>query len=157
MGRMYDIIVLEPTSSDIGIQTVKHGRLYGEAFYYNEYYRVTSSNVGLTGWVKRLRAGHGKASLVVADQTTPIISLRAIAIADQDGAFPDRALAEFSYHGAAPDLVAALLAQGAATILYTRGLVESAGGGGVVTPAVLGTDFVERLGRVGVEIRGELI
>ncbi|CAL3969455.1 unnamed protein product [Diplocarpon coronariae] len=135
----------------------QEGRWYGEGFYYNEYYRVTSSNVGLTGWVKRLRAGYRKASLVAADPATPIISLRAIAIADQDGAFPDRALSEFSYHGSAPDLVAAFLAQGAATILYTRGLVARVGGGGVLTPAVLGMDFVERLSRVGVEIGGELI
>ncbi|KAK6581310.1 hypothetical protein PZA11_006001 [Diplocarpon coronariae] len=92
-----------------------------------------------------------------SDPATPIISLRAIAIADQDGAFPDRALSEFSYHGSAPDLVAAFLAQGAATILYTRGLVARVGGGGVLTPAVLGMDFVERLSRVGVEIGGELI
>lgn len=85
------------------------------------------------------------------------ISLRAIAIAAQEGPFPDRALAEFSYGNTAAHLTAAFLAEGAATILYTKGLLKRVGGGGVLTPAVLGNEFVERLGRVGVEVRGELV
>lgn len=114
------------------------------------------------GWVRRLcsqdRAG-GLASSNFLNENNNInnISLRAIAIAAQEGPFPDRALAEFSYGMSSAHLTAAFLAQGAATILYTKGLLKRVGGGGVVTPAVLGAEFMERLGRVGVEVRGELV
>jgi len=100
------------------------------------------------------RSSESKAN---GDSNSNNISLRAIAIAAQEGPFPDRALAEFSYGKSAAHLTAAFLAEGAATILYTKGLLKRVGGGGVVTPAVLGNEFVERLGRVGVEVRGELV
>ena len=119
------------------------------------------------GWVKRLccqdeRKGLGSSSSNSSIRSSEnsndrYISLRAIAIAAQEGPFPDRALAEFSYGNTAAHLTAAFLAEGAATILYTKGLIKRVGGGGVLTPAVLGNEFVERLGRVGVEVRGELV
>ncbi|KAG4428875.1 hypothetical protein IFR05_015636, partial [Cadophora sp. M221] len=154
------------------------GRLYGDDFYYNEYREMKSSRDGVRekmglGWVRRLccqdravggagGSSSGLASLNLANENNNIInvnniSLRAIAIAAQEGPFPDRALAEFSYGMSSAHLTAAFLAQGAATILHTKGLLKRVGGGGVVTPAVLGVEFVERLGRVGVEVRGELV
>ncbi|KAH7410687.1 hypothetical protein BKA64DRAFT_359911 [Cadophora sp. MPI-SDFR-AT-0126] len=157
------------------------GRCYGEDFYYNEYREVKACREGVRekmglGWVKRLccqeerRIGVGSSSSMSSLSShesnmkgtsngngKSSISLRAIAIAAQEGPFPDRALAEFSYGNSAAHLTAAFLAEGAATILYTKGLLKRVGGGGVLTPAVLGTEFVERLGRVGVEVRGELV
>ncbi len=85
------------------------------------------------------------------------MSLRAVAIADQQGPFPDRALSELSYTGTPEELTAALLVQAAATILYTKGLAKVVGGGGVLTPAVLGSELITRLGEVGVEIEAGLV
>ncbi|PVH78428.1 hypothetical protein DL98DRAFT_656140 [Cadophora sp. DSE1049] len=152
------------------------GRCYGEDFYYNEYREVKPCREGVRekmglGWVRRLcgqeeRRGQGVGSSnsslgsrenKVSSNSNGNISLRAIAIAAQEGPFPDRALAELSYGNSAAQLTAAFLAEGAATILYTKGLLKRVGGGGVLTPAVLGMEFVERLGRVGVEVRGELV
>ncbi|KAH7346305.1 hypothetical protein BKA65DRAFT_585249 [Rhexocercosporidium sp. MPI-PUGE-AT-0058] len=151
------------------------GHYYGEDFYYNEYREVKSregvrEKMGL-GWVRRIYCqsqapkGGSTSSNFSKESNSKIdsignsnnISLRAIAIAAQEGPFPDRALAEFSYAESSAHLTAAFLAQGAATILYTKGMLKRAGGGGVITPAVLGVEFLERLGSVGVEIRGELV
>ncbi|KAI9048797.1 hypothetical protein LZ554_007628 [Drepanopeziza brunnea f. sp. 'monogermtubi'] len=139
------------------------GRLYGENFYYNEYYEeARAPDVGKPtrglGWMKKLSCSRREEPLEVAEvERKPHISVRAIAVADQEGAFPERALAEFSYQGTSTELVAAFLARGAATILHTKGLLEKVGGGGVLTPAVLGMDYVDLLGRAGVEISGELM
>lgn len=84
------------------------------------------------------------------------ISMRAVAIADQEGPFPDRALVELSFSGTYEELSAVLLIQGAFTILQEHELRKKVGGG-VLTPAVLGIEFVERLKRVGVEIESSLI
>ncbi|KAK0120188.1 hypothetical protein ONS95_011594 [Cadophora gregata] len=149
------------------------GRSYGEDFYYNEYREMRPCREGVRekmglGWVKRLCCQEERRGQAVESSSSSFSSseekvdsgkttLRAIAIAAQEGPFPDRALAEFSYGKSAAHLTAAFLAEGAATILYTKGLLRRVGGGGVLTPAVLGMDYLERLGRVGVEIRGELV
>ncbi|KAJ5040897.1 uncharacterized protein L3040_005456 [Drepanopeziza brunnea f. sp. 'multigermtubi'] len=139
------------------------GKLYGENFYYNEYYEAERApdlrepRRGL-GWMKMLSCSRREEPPEVAPvERKPHISVRAIAVADQEGAFPERALAEFSYKGTSTELVAAFLARGAATILHTKGLLKRVGGGGVLTPAVLGMDYVDLLGRAGVEISGELM
>lgn len=136
------------------------GKFYGENFYYNEYHEVASASEGLRsrihlGWMKRL-CRHEKTVRSIAETEKQRISYRAVALADQEGPYPDRAMSELSYCGSSADLTAAFLAQAATTILHTKGLVKRVGGG-VLTPAVLGTDYLDRLDQVGVGIRGELV
>jgi short subunit dehydrogenase-like uncharacterized protein len=76
-----------------------------------------------------------------------------VAIADGSEA---RALAKLSYPGGPYHITAAFLAQGAATILFEDGLVQRVGGG-ILTPAVIGQPFIERLRGVGVTIDTEML
>lgn len=62
-----------------------------------------------------------------------------------------RALAKLRYGKGPYHITAAFLAQGAATILYEEGLLERVGGG-ILTPAVLGHAYIERLRGSGVTI-----
>lgn len=82
--------------------------------------------------------------------------MRAVAIADQEGPFPDRALAELSYSGSFEELTAVLLVQGATAILSDHELRKKIEGG-ILTPACLGMGFVERLRSAGVEIESTLV
>jgi short subunit dehydrogenase-like uncharacterized protein len=82
--------------------------------------------------------------------------MRAVAVADQEGPFPDRALAELSYSGSSEGLITVLLVQGASAILSDHGLRKKLGGG-MLTPACLGMPLVERLRSAGVEIESTLV
>jgi short subunit dehydrogenase-like uncharacterized protein len=84
------------------------------------------------------------------------VSLRVVAIADQEGPFPDRALAELTFNGEMAQLTAVLVAQAAATLLLT-GNISRKVGSGFVTPAVVGKSYVERLRGVGVDIECSLV
>jgi short subunit dehydrogenase-like uncharacterized protein len=84
------------------------------------------------------------------------IELFAVAVADEDGPSATRALAKLRYAGGPYHITATFLAQGAATILYEEGLIERVGGG-MVTPAVLGQPYIERLRSSGVTIDTEML
>lgn len=71
-----------------------------------------------------------------------------MAIADEASVSAPRALTKLRYPGGTYHITAALLSQGAATILYEEGLVEKVGGG-ILTPAVLGQSYIERLRTAG--------
>jgi short subunit dehydrogenase-like uncharacterized protein len=79
-----------------------------------------------------------------------------VAVADEPGASPTRSLAKLRYAGGPYHITAAFLAQGAATILYEEGLVRRVGGG-ILTPAVLGQPYIERLRSSGVTIDREIV
>jgi short subunit dehydrogenase-like uncharacterized protein len=79
-----------------------------------------------------------------------------VAVADETAPSPTRALAKLRYAGGPYHITAAFLAQGAATILYEEGLVGRVGGG-ILTPAVLGQPYIERLRSSGVTIDTEVL
>lgn len=74
-----------------------------------------------------------------------------MAIADEAGQSPTRALAKLRYAGGPYHITAAFLAQGAATILFEESLLKRVGGG-ILTPAVLGQSYIERLRDTGMTI-----
>lgn len=82
--------------------------------------------------------------------------MRAVAIADQEGPFPDRALVELACTGTLEELTAVLLVQGATTILHDHDLRKKLKGG-IFTPALLGMSFIERLKGAGLEIESTLV
>ena len=79
-----------------------------------------------------------------------------MAVADEANPSETRALAKLRYAGGPYHITAAFLAQGAATILYEEGLVRRVGGG-ILTPAVLGQPYIERLRSSGVTIDNEIV
>lgn len=79
-----------------------------------------------------------------------------MAVADETAPSPTRALAKLRYAGGPYHITAAFLTQGAATILYEEGLVGRVGGG-ILTPAVLGQPYIERLRSSGVTIDTEVL
>lgn len=82
--------------------------------------------------------------------------MRAVAVADQEGPFPDRALAELTCVGTREALTAILLVEGATTILHDHDLIKKLEGG-ILTPALLGIPFIERLRGAELEIESALI
>lgn len=129
------------------------GKRYGTNFFYNEYEEVPNT-------IEGIRARMGKRRRVIdvgcRKDKESRLSLRVVAVADQEGPFPDRALAELSYHGDIVQLTAALVVQAAATMLYNNEWLKRIGTG-FLTPAVLGKPFVERLRGIGVEIETSLL
>ena len=90
------------------------------------------------------------------------IALEAIAIADTTeergdaGTRPVRARAVFSHPSGSYHFSGILLAQAAASLLYTRKL-EGGYTGGCLTPAFLGDDFVRRLQEFGAVMNTETL
>jgi short subunit dehydrogenase-like uncharacterized protein len=95
-------------------------------------------------------------TLCCSKEKDPKINLRVVAVADQEGPFPDRSMAELTYTGGPVQLTTILVAQLAATLLYTKNLSKRTGCG-FLTPAVLGNPYLERLSGVGVDIESSLL
>lgn len=129
------------------------GKQYGSNFFYNEYEEVPNT-------IEGIRARMGKRRRVVdvgfRKDKEARLGLRVMAVADQEGPFPDRALAELSYDAGIAQLTAALVVQAAATMLYNHEWLKRIGSG-FLTPAVLGKPYVERLRGIGVEIETSLL
>lgn len=136
------------------------GTEYGANFYFNEYDSASSTFQGvwkmlnakllgiflLLGPLARVflpKEGDGPDPETTRHTLT---ELEAVAVADWDS--DKRALARLKFVGDSYHLSAAVLAQGAASLLYTREL-QSGHKGGNLTPAILGEDFVERLEAAG--------
>lgn len=147
---------------------------YGPKFQYNEYDKVSSTAVGLfrilntlllnTALKFRLFRSIAKIFLPVSGEGPDVektrysrVKFEAVAIADSnDGGNPPRAYASFSYPSGAYHTTALFLAQGAASLLYTRSL-EGQMIGGCLTPAFLGADLIRRVQEAGATFKVNLI
>lgn len=89
----------------------------------------------------------------VESQHKQTVGLQALAVGE-DG--KTKALSRFKYPGGTYRTTAVFLAQGAASLLYKRTLL---GGheGGILTPAILGQDFVDRMVNAGAEFETRLV
>lgn len=144
------------------------GRLYGPRFTYQEYRKVRNRAVGtgvhlamgllylvmvtpLLRWIAKrfvYEPGQGPSK---ESTMNDLIEYRAIGTADQDSSRRKRALATFRYEGGTYYLSGLLLAEAAMVILRNDDLPDKLGGG-VLTPAMLGQPFVDRLRSAGVSI-----
>ena len=142
------------------------GKYYGPNFQYSEYLRVRNTFYGVIvhfsfvfGALALLlpplrwllgkfvyQPGDGASKETTKDES---IEYRAIATADQNTATPRRAIAKFRYDGGMYYLTGILLAEAAMVILRDEDMVRKLGGG-VLTPAMLGQPFIERLQKAGV-------
>lgn len=170
---------LSPSSfSDLQNRAVVHrtwglldgGNYYGRNFRYSEYNKVSSTIAGIVDILKahgiklmftlpplRLIArmilpkpGDGPD---VEKEKNAIVEMEAIALADStdDDSTVPKVHGKIRFSGGPYTATAAFLAQGAASLLYTRKL-EGGVEGGCLTPAFLGADLVERIQEVGAEL-----
>lgn len=149
------------------------GKVYGPKFTYEEYAKVPNKATGvalhfvvcllslalaspLIRWLlKKLiyAPGQGPPKELTKDES---IEYRAVGTADQNSPTPKRALARFRYDGGIYYLTGLLLAEAAMVLIQNDGLIKELGGG-LLTPAMLGQPFVDRLRKVGVIIEADLL
>ncbi|RAO72956.1 uncharacterized protein BHQ10_008968 [Talaromyces amestolkiae] len=183
-GIRHDAVLgtLSPSSfSDLQNRAVVHrtwglldgGNRYGLNFRYSEYSKVSSTIAGIVDILKAkgirlmftlapLRAilriilpkpGDGPD---VEKEKNAVVDMEAVASADsEDSSTSPKVYARFKFSGGPYTATAAWLAQGAASLLYTRKL-EDGVVGGCLTPAFLGADLVERIQAVGAELEIKL-
>ena len=149
------------------------GNFYGQRFQYNEYLRVRNSFVGTAlhyafafgalalaippfRWlVKRFvyAPGEGRSKDLTKNE---VMEFQAIGIADQGVPSPARAFAKFKWEGGMYHLTGVLLAEAAILILRDETLAKRLGGG-LLTPAMLGQSFIDRLKDAGIIFEAKLI
>ncbi|KAI0145153.1 Saccharopine dehydrogenase-domain-containing protein [Xylariaceae sp. FL1272] len=147
---------------------------YGKDFTFFEYQKVSSAMSGLMQVIATAAMGailnspfmaHMLKRVVPEPGTGPDVEktvaspfkfeMVAIGEADKDGK-GRRAYAVMEYPSDSYHFTGASLSQGAASLVYKR---EFVGGftGGVLTPAILGRDFVDRLKGVGVKMEVKML
>ncbi|KAL1885221.1 hypothetical protein Plec18167_001878 [Paecilomyces lecythidis] len=85
------------------------------------------------------------------------VEYRGVAIPDADTAKPKRALGRLFYEGDMYTLTGVFLAEAAMVILENEAKIKKVSRGGMVTPASLGQEFVDRLDKVGCHIDTRLV
>ena len=152
---------------------IDRGNYYGHNFKYKEYMRVRNSFIGVAlhfaiafGFValtvppvrwllKKLVTAPGQGpSREAADRET--IEFRSIATADQDGSDPKRAFARMRWEGGMYYLSGVFLAEAAIVILRDETTAKRLGGG-LLTPAMLGQPFLNRLRKAGLKFETQLM
>ncbi|KAL9608630.1 MAG: hypothetical protein Q9167_006551 [Letrouitia subvulpina] len=149
---------------------------YGPSFQYQEYSRARNKFAGVMAhfvitlvlnaltipplrWLLQIVAhnvyapGQGPSK---EDTTGDSLELRAIAEADQQTSKPKRAMAKFRWQGGLYHLTALLAVEAAMVILNDDGIVERLGGG-LLTPAMLGQPYIDRLRNAGVVFESRLM
>lgn len=139
---------------------------YGPRFHFNEYMKVRNVFIGaavhfllaiamvalalppLRWLVKKFvfAPGHGPSKEVTSKER---IEYRTIAIADQDTPTPKRAFSRMRYEGGMYYLTGVFLAEAAITVLRDDTIAKKLGGG-ILTPAMFGQPFIDRLRRAGI-------
>ncbi|GAD91801.1 saccharopine dehydrogenase, putative [Paecilomyces variotii No. 5] len=147
---------------------------YGPRFYFRHYVHVRNAFVGVVfhyafligillltippiRWIlnKLIYApGQGPSKeQCVRDK----VEYRGIAIPDADTAKPKRALGRLVYQGDMYTLTGVFLAEAAMVILENEVKIKKVSRGGMVTPASLGQEYVDRLDKVGCHIETRLV
>lgn len=139
---------------------------YGPGFYFRQFLRVRNALVGalfhlafmlglgllLIPFVRSLlrkvvyAPGSGPRR---EDGVNDRVEYRAVATADQNVAKPKRAFGKLMYGGNMYTLTGLLVAEAAAVILQNEENVKKVSRCGIVTPATLGQEFVDRLEKLG--------
>lgn len=139
------------------------GNFYGQHFQYNEYMRVRNSLVGFAvhlavafgmlalsmlpiRWLLKkcvYRPGEGPAKEAAKRN---FVEYQAVATADTQP--PTRAFAKVRWDGSLYSLTGVLLTE-AAILILRDGTIAKSLGGGLLTPAMLGQPFIDRLKRAG--------
>lgn len=142
---------------------------YGRRFYFHQYLHVRNAFIGaavhvglLVGvsllmippvrWLLRKFVYAPGQGPTTQDSQNDRVEYHAVATADQDEPTPKRVFGKFTYHGSMYVLTGLLIAEAAMVVLDQEEKVKKVSRGGIVTPATLGQDYVDRLEKVGVDI-----
>ncbi|KAI0095902.1 Saccharopine dehydrogenase-domain-containing protein [Daldinia grandis] len=146
---------------------------YGPNFRYNEYNKASSAVDGilrlftsiLMSIALEFRLSRRILGLIlpkpgegpdVEKERLSRLKFEAVAIADTNSESAPRAYASFSYPSGGYHTTGLLLAQAAASLLYTRNLAGQFSGG-CLTPAFLGEDFWRRIKEAGAVLQVNMI
>lgn len=149
------------------------GKLYGPRFSYHEYAAVRNAFIGIiihfvvifgalalalapVRWLLRkvLYAPGQGATREAANNDS--IEYRAVATADQDGPNPQRAIGKMRWDGGNYYFTGVCLAEAAMVILNEGELMERLDGG-ILTPAMLGQPFIDRMTKAGMAFEVEMM
>ncbi|KAL9103167.1 MAG: hypothetical protein Q9163_001772 [Psora crenata] len=149
------------------------GNYYGPNFQYSEYVTVRNRFIGAlvhvalalgtialalppVRWLlKKLVYALGQG--VSKEKTVrDYVEFRAVATADQESPNPRRAFGRCRYDGGIYYLTGLFLAEAAVVLLKDDGLVTRLGGG-LLTPAMLGQHFIDRVTKAGLVLETEML
>lgn len=146
---------------------------YGPRFFARQFLRVRNVFVGIafhfafmTGLalllipqvrslVKRYIYAPGSGP-TMEESANDHVEYRALATPDQNISTPQRAFGKLKYQGPMYVFTGLMMAEAAMTILENEDKVKKVSRGGVVTPATLGQEYVDRLDKVGCTIETEI-
>lgn len=149
------------------------GKLYGPVFTYHEYLGVRNPAIGILlhcvfalgalaialppiRWIaKKVVYTPGQGATKEAS-SKEALEYRAIATADQDCASPRRAFARFRWDGPLYFFTGVCLAEAAMVLLREDNLARRLDGG-LLTPAMLGQPFIDRMKAAGMILEVEMM
>ncbi|KAJ6129091.1 hypothetical protein N7512_001871 [Penicillium capsulatum] len=175
-----DLGTLTTSPSGIADITIVHRsstllpELYGSRFVYHQSLYVRNAFIGVlfhvgiiigvsllalppVRWLLRkwyYQPGHGP---TVEASANDRLEYHAVATADQDTPRPTRVFGKFTYEGSMYVLTGLLLAEAAMVILDEEDKVRKVSRGGIVTAAMLGQDFVDRVEKVGCRVETKVL
>lgn len=150
-----------------------NGKFYGSNFSYAEYQKTDNRATGVVAhlytvfllfalttkpirWLVRkflYAPGQGAAKESTKNE---LLAFRTIATADHNGRTIKRAIGRFRYDGGMYYLTGLLLAEAAMVLLRNDDLTKKLGGG-LLTPALLGQSFIDRIRNAGAMIEAEML
>lgn len=146
--------------------------LYGQQFFFRQFLSVRNAFIGvvlhigfLVGitlltlppvrWLARKLVFAPGSGPTREDSINDRVELHAVATADN--AEKQRVFGKFTYGGGMYLLTGLLLAEAAMVILNEEEKIKKVSRGGIVTPATLGQDFVDRVEKVGCNIETRVL
>lgn len=142
---------------------------YGKRFFFHQFLHVRNVFIGaavhfgllmglallmippVRSLLRKFVYAPGQGPTMQASQNDRV-EYHAIAVADQDVPAPKRVFGKFTFHGSMYVLTGLMLAEAAMVVLDEEEKVKKVSRGGIVTPATLGQEFVDRLDKVGVHV-----
>ncbi|KAE8154738.1 Saccharopine dehydrogenase-domain-containing protein [Aspergillus avenaceus] len=167
-----DIGTLATSPTAIADITVVHRsstlmpEFYGPRFYFRQFIRVRNVLIGVAlhfafvvglfslllspvRWLARQYVYAPGSGPRMEDSVNDRLEYRAIATADENSPSPKRVLGTMRFQGTMYVFTGILLAEAAMTILENEEKVKKVSRCGLVTPATLGQDYVDRLEKAG--------
>ena len=149
------------------------GKYYGPKFSYREYATARNHLVGIlvhwalafgviaialppVRWILKkfvTAPGHGAGKEAAKKDA---FEFRAVATADNQSSAPQKVYGRLRYEGSMYYLTGIFLAEAAMVLLKEEELVKTLGGG-LLTPAVLGQQYIDRLAKAGLMFEAEVL
>ncbi|PLB37020.1 uncharacterized protein BDW47DRAFT_44824 [Aspergillus candidus] len=146
---------------------------YGPRFHFQQYLRVRNALVAVfvhvalcvallllllppVRWLLKQLVYAPGSGPAMEDSLNDRVEYRAVATADQPARHPARVLGKMKYEGHLYVFTAVLVAEAAMTILQNEDKVRRVSRGGIVTPASLGQEYIDRLEVAGCQFETQV-